>query len=176
MSDNRELANKRFSRRNLYNLVLLSARIASKEWADAQRCGSRQMDRIVRNQGRAIAASIRQWERKAALAGAELPAIRAAFVRYMVQAADRDWEALAEDLAPEQASQVLRLTRKILALTLPLGGAAAIIIFIRPLPGALIPLLSFLVGLGMSRLLRWLDLGNEVDHGLAISQLLRMPK
>lgn len=175
MSGNRKIANTRMARRNLYNLVLLAARIASKEWADAQRCGSRQMDRIVRDQGRAIAAEIKQWERKAAIAGAGIPEIGEAFAGYVVQAADSDWEALAGDQASAQAGRGRRVTRKILTLAIPLGSAVAIILCVHPLPQAMVPVLSFLVGLGMSRLLRWLDFGDDVDHGLAISQLLRMP-
>ncbi|HEX6508631.1 MAG TPA: hypothetical protein VF221_13460 [Chloroflexota bacterium] len=39
----------------------------------------------------------------------------------------------------------------------------------------LVPLLTFLVGLAIARVLRWLDLTNDLDPALTISELLRKP-
>jgi hypothetical protein len=38
-----------------------------------------------------------------------------------------------------------------------------------------IPLLTFLVGLAIARVLRWLDFGSDIDQGLTISDLLNKP-
>jgi hypothetical protein len=74
--------------------VQLAASIAAREWVSALRSGCRQADRIIRDQGSAIAAAIRRWERPAALAGAQLPTLSSAFAEAVVNAADNGWLAL----------------------------------------------------------------------------------
>jgi hypothetical protein len=68
------------------------------------------------------------------------------------------------------------VARQALALAVPLGAAAAIAFTVRPLPTALVPLLTFLVGLAVARVLRWLDLSGDLDPALTISELLRKPR
>lgn len=67
------------------------------------------------------------------------------------------------------------LTRQALGLVVPLEVAAGIAFTVRPMPTALVPLLTFLVGLAVARVLRWLDLNGELDPALTISELLRKP-
>jgi hypothetical protein len=177
MADDAELAAYPRARVRLHSLVQLSAGIAEREWVRALRSGSRQADRIIRDQGSTIAAAIRRWERPAALAGAQLPTLSSAFAEAVVNAADNDWQALAGDHAPVPVrhQRAWRLTRQALALAVPLGAAAGIAFTVRPLPAVLVPLLTFLVGLAVARVLRWLDLSSEVDPALTISELLRKP-
>jgi WD40 domain-containing protein len=165
------------ARRKLHHLVQLAASIASREWARALRTGSRQADRIIRDHSSAIAAEIRRWERPAALAGAQLPKLSSAFAQAVVNAADNDWQALAGEHAvvSVRRRRVWTLVRQALALAVPLGAAAAIAFTVRPLPTALVPILTFLVGLAVARVLRWLDLSGELDPALTISELLRKP-
>jgi hypothetical protein len=177
MADNAELAEHPRARKRLHHLVQLAASIAAREWVRALRSGSRQADRIIRDQGSAIAAAIRRWERPAALAGAQLPTLSSAFAEAVVNAADNDWQALSGDHTPVPVRnrRGWTLARQALALAVPLGAAAGIAFAVRPLPTALIPLLTFLVGLAVARVLRWLDLGADLDPALAISDLLRKP-
>lgn len=177
MADNAELAAYPRARKRLHHLVQLAASIAAREWVRALRSGSRQADRIIRDQGSAIAVAIRRWERPAALAGAQLPILSSAFAEAVVNAADNDWLALAGDHAPVPGrhKRGWTLTRQALALAVPLGVAAGIAVAVRPLPTALVPLLTFLVGLAVARVLRWLDLNGDLDPALTISELLRKP-
>lgn len=95
----------------------------------------------------------------------------------MVNAADNDWQALAGDHGPlpSRHQRGWTLARQALTLAVPLGAAAGIVFSVRPLPTALVPLLTFLVGLAIARVLRWLDLTNDLDPALTISELLRKP-
>jgi hypothetical protein len=95
----------------------------------------------------------------------------------VVNAADNDWQALAGEhaLVSVRHRRVWTLVRQALALAVPLGAAAGIAFTVRPLPGALVPILTFLVGLAVARVLRWLDLSGELDPALTISELLRKP-
>lgn len=156
----------------------LAARLASREWAAALRTkSSSQADRIIRDQGHAIAAAILRWERPAVLAGAELPRLSQAFAVAVVNAADSDWQELAGDPAmlPARHPRIRILVRQGLTLAVPLGAAVGIVLGVRPLPTAVIPLLTFLVGLAVARVLRWLDFGSDIDQALTISDLLRKP-
>jgi hypothetical protein len=177
MADDSDLAAWGAARTALQRQVRLAARIASREWVAALRTGSRPADRIIRDQGHAIAVSISRWERRAVLAGAELPALSQAFAVAVVDAADSDWQALAGDSAtlPVRHPRIRMLARQGLTLAVPLGAAAGIVVGVRPLPTAVIPLLTFLVGLAVARMLRWLDFGSDIDQGLTISDLLRKP-
>ena len=95
----------------------------------------------------------------------------------MVNEADNDRQALAGDHAPlpSRHQRGWTLARQALTLAVPLGAAAGTVFSVRPLPAALVPLLTFLVGLAIARVLRWLDLTNDLDPALTISELLRKP-
>ncbi len=67
------------------------------------------------------------------------------------------------------------LVRQGLTLLIPLGAAVGIVLGVRPLPTAVIPLLTFLVGLAIARVLRWLDFSADIDPALTVSSLLRKP-
>jgi hypothetical protein len=177
MTDDSDLAASGVERTELLRQVRLAGRLVSREWVAALRTGSRQADRIIRDQGHAIAASISRWERRAVLAGAELPPLSQAFAIAVVNAADSDWQALAGDSAtpPMRHPKIWMLARQGLTLAVPLGAAVGIVVGVRPLPTAVIPLLTFLVGLAVARGLRWLDFGSDIDQGLTISDLLRKP-
>jgi hypothetical protein len=86
MANDAELAAYPRARVKLLRLVQLAAGIAAREWVRGLRSGSRQADRIIRDQGSAISAAIRRWDRPAALAGAQLPALSNAFAEAVVNA------------------------------------------------------------------------------------------
>lgn len=153
MADDSELAESGAARTNLHRLVRLAARIASREWVVALRTKSSRADRIIRDQGHAIAAAISRWERPAVLAGAELPRLSQAFAVAVVNAADSDWEELAGDHAavPSRHPKIRMLVRQGLTL------------------------LVFLVGLAVARVLRWLDFSADIAPALTVSSLLRKP-
>jgi hypothetical protein len=178
MADDGELAASSAVRTDLHEHVRLAARIASREWVAALRTRSSRADRIIRDQGHAIAAAISRWERPAVLVGAELPRLSQAFAVAVVNAADSDWEELAGDhaLAPPRHPKIRMLARQGLTLLIPLGAAVGIVLGVRPLPTAVVPLLTFLVGLAVARVLRWLDFGSDIDQALTISDLLRKPR
>jgi hypothetical protein len=176
MAEDSELAASQTARASLHQYMRLAARVAAREWVAALRTGSSQADRIIRGQGRAIAVAISRWERQVVLAGAQLPALSNAFAIAVVNAADSDWQALAGDSAPPPARRARMLARQGLSLAVPLGAAVGIMLGVRPLPNALVPLLTFLVGLAVARVLRWLDFSSDIDPGLTISELLRKPK
>jgi hypothetical protein len=177
MADDSELAESSAARTSLHQHVRLAARIASREWPAALRTGSSRADRIIRGQGRAIAAAISRWERPAVLAGAELPRLSQAFAVAVVNAADSDWEELAGDhaMVPPRHPKIRMLVRQGLTLLIPLGAAVGIVLGVRPLPTAVLPLLTFLVGLAVARVLRWLDFSADIDPALTVSSLLRKP-
>jgi hypothetical protein len=177
MADNSELAESSAMRTVLHEHVRLAARIASREWVAALRTEPSRADRIIRDQGHAIAAAINRWERPAVLAGAQLPVLSQAFAVAVVNAADSDWEELAGNHAtPLPRHPKLRmLARQGLTLLIPLGAAVGIVLGVRPLPTAVIPLLTFLVGLAVARVLRWLDFSADIDPALTVSSLLRKP-
>ena len=177
MADDTELASYSRARVKLHRLVQLAASIAEREWVRALRSGSRPADRIIRDQGSVIAAAIRRWERPAVLAGSQLPALSRAFAEAVVNAADNDWQALAGSHAsvPVRHQRAWTLARQALTLAVPLGAAAGIAFTVRPLPAALVPLLTFLVGLAVARVLRWLDLSSDLEPALTISEVLRKP-
>jgi hypothetical protein len=177
MADDGKLASWSGARTALQKQVRLAARIASREWVAALRTGSSQADRIIRDQGHAIAAAIRRWERPAVLAGAQLPRLSQAFAVAVVNAADNDWQELAGNPAavPARHPRIRMLVRQGLTLAVPLGAAVGIVLGVRPLPTAVVPLLTFLVGLAVARVLRWLDFSTDIDPALTISDLLRKP-
>lgn len=72
-------------------------------------------------------------------------------------------------------SRRLRLIGQGLSLAVPLGAAAGIILTVHPLPATLATLLTFLIGLAIARVLRWLDFGDDIDPSLKISELMRKP-
>jgi hypothetical protein len=106
-----------------------------------------------------------------------VPTLSSAFAEAVVNAADNDWLALAGDHAPVPGRhrRARTLARQALALAVPLGAAAGIAFTVRPPPAALVPLLTFLVGLAVARVLRWLDLSGDLDPALTISELPRKP-
>lgn len=141
----------------------------------AQTCTT--WNRVINDQGRAIAYAIRRWEQRVALAGAELPEVSKAFALAVVNAADSDWLALGGD--PSGIRPIQRTRSKILqilVLVIPVCAIAGIVFAIRPLPTEIEPLLLLLGGIECSQLLRLLGLSADLDPGLKISQLLRMPK
>jgi hypothetical protein len=178
MAGDAELAASPVARASLHRLIRLASRVAAREWVAAVRTGVPQIDRIVRSQGRAIAFAISRWERRAALAGAQLPNLSRAFSVAVVNAADNDWEALAGEatIAAAPKRGAWKLISQALSLVVPLGAAAGIAFGVRPLPQTLGALLTFLVGLSIARVLRWLDLSGDIDPGLTVSELLRKPK
>lgn len=96
MADDPDLAASRAARSHLHQHVLLAAAIAAEQWVKALEIGSREADRIIRDQGHAIATAILRWERDTALGGALLPALSQAFSTAVVNAADCDWKHSAQ--------------------------------------------------------------------------------
>jgi len=48
-----------------------------------------------------------------------------------------------------------------------------ILIDVRPLPAALVPLFTLLVGISIARVLRWLDASSDIEAALKIAEDLR---
>jgi hypothetical protein len=94
-----------------------------------------------------------------------------------VSAADNDWLALAGDQAPVPVwhRRGWTLARQALTRAVTLGAAAGVAFTVRPLPTALVPLLTFLAGLAVARVLRWLDISGDLDPALTISDLPGKP-
>lgn len=168
MADDGELAAWSGARTGLQKQVRLAARIAPWEWVAALRTGSSQADRIIRDQGHAIAPTIGRWERPAVVAGAQLPRLGQAFAVAVVNATDSDLQELAGNPAalPARHPRIRMLVRQGLTLAVPPGAAVGIVVGLRPLPTAVVPLLTFLVGLAVARVLRWLDFGSDIDRPL----------
>jgi hypothetical protein len=177
MADDAELAASPRERAVLHCLVQTAARVAARDWVTTMRTGTPQADRVIRDQGAAISAAISRWERPAALGGAQLPSLARTTAVAVATAARADWDALAGDTdpAPSLRRRKWRLAGQALSLVVVLGAAAGIGLGIRPLPVVLGPVVTFLVGLAIARILRWLDFSGDIDPGLTLSQLLRKP-
>ena len=178
MVDNPELAASSRERARLHRLVQVAASTASRQWVKAMRTKNPRADRIIRDQGAAICAAIRRWERQAALGGAQLPMLSMAFAIAGMNAAQSDWGALAGDIAPvlSRRRRAWKLVGQALPLVLLLGAAAGIGFGIHPLPAVLGSLLTFLIGLAVARVLRWLDLASDIDPAMELYKSIREPR
>ena len=101
-----------------------------------------------------------------------------AFAIAGMNAAQSDWGALAGDIAPvlSRRRRAWKLVGQALPLVLLLGAAAGIGFGIHPLPAVLGSLLTFLIGLAVARVLRWLDLASDIDPALELYKSIREPR
>lgn len=165
------------ARADLHRLIGQAAQIAGRQWISDLLTGVPEIDRVIRDEGRAIAASIKRWERQASLGGAGLLKLSEAFAEAVVNAADTDWEALAGDVIPPPRlrQQLWKLIKRAVGLAVLLGFAAGIFFGDRPLSASAGSVITVLLLVSAAQILRWLGLTQAIDSALSVSELFHKP-